>query len=98
MKGVLQCRDDFGLIAVARRGIIRAAAQDVILAERARQAAEAQAQLLYAENLECRREYLLRHFGEDFSSPCSNCDNCEGQGTARAELIAETRKQADCTA
>jgi ATP-dependent DNA helicase RecQ len=29
----------------------------------------------YAEISTCRREYLLRYFGEDYTGPCGNCDN-----------------------
>ncbi|MBV8069516.1 MAG: ATP-dependent DNA helicase RecQ [Acidobacteriaceae bacterium] len=31
----------------------------------------------YAGLNSCRREYLLRYFGDQFSGPCNNCDNCE---------------------
>jgi ATP-dependent DNA helicase RecQ len=31
----------------------------------------------YANTSNCRREHLLRYFGDDFSGPCGNCDNCE---------------------
>ena len=31
----------------------------------------------YADTTWCRREYLLRYFGDDFSGSCNNCDNCE---------------------
>lgn len=34
----------------------------------------------YAETRGCRREYLLRYFGEDYSGPCGNCDRCEAAG------------------
>jgi ATP-dependent DNA helicase RecQ len=30
----------------------------------------------YAECLTCRREYLLRYFGDEFQGPCGNCDRC----------------------
>jgi ATP-dependent DNA helicase RecQ len=29
----------------------------------------------YAEISTCRREYLLRYFGDPFAGPCGNCDN-----------------------
>ena len=32
----------------------------------------------YAEMRGCRREFLLRYFGDDYSGPCGNCDRCEG--------------------
>jgi ATP-dependent DNA helicase RecQ len=31
----------------------------------------------YADTSACRREYLLRYFGDNFHGPCQNCDNCE---------------------
>jgi len=34
----------------------------------------------YAECRSCRRAFLLRYFGEDFSGPCGNCDRCEAMG------------------
>lgn len=34
----------------------------------------------YAEWRSCRREYLLRYFGDDFAGPCGNCDRCEASG------------------
>ncbi len=34
----------------------------------------------YAEGRRCRRESLLRYFGDDYSGPCGNCDRCEQAG------------------
>ena len=31
----------------------------------------------YAEVRDCRREYLLNYFGEEFDDPCGYCNNCE---------------------
>lgn len=31
----------------------------------------------YAEVRDCRREYLLNYFGEEYDDPCNTCDNCE---------------------
>lgn len=31
----------------------------------------------YAEVRNCRRQYLLNYFGEEFPDPCGTCDNCE---------------------
>lgn len=30
----------------------------------------------YAETSDCRRQYLLRYFGDRYTGPCGNCDNC----------------------
>ncbi|HEY0760327.1 MAG TPA: RecQ family ATP-dependent DNA helicase [Acidisarcina sp.] len=31
----------------------------------------------YADCTGCRREYLLRYFGDDYTGPCNSCDRCE---------------------
>ena len=38
----------------------------------------------YAEADGCRREFVLSYFGEPFSPPCGNCDNCQSGRTEAA--------------
>lgn len=38
----------------------------------------------YAETRNCRREFLLRYFGDDFTGPCGNCDRCESNNVFAA--------------
>jgi len=40
----------------------------------------------YAECRTCRREFLLRYFGDDYSGPCGNCDRCEMAGIRPAKV------------
>ena len=49
-----------------------------------------QAILGYCETTNCRRQVLLNYFGESYSKPCGNCDNCiekteEWDGTIAAQ-------------
>lgn len=37
----------------------------------------------YAEVHDCRREYLLNYFGEEFHAPCQTCDNCQAGYVAK---------------
>jgi ATP-dependent DNA helicase RecQ len=41
----------------------------------------------YAETDGCRRDYLLRYFGESLPEPCGSCDNCR---TGRTAASADT--------
>ena len=41
----------------------------------------------YAETSGCRREFVLTYFGEQFTPPCGNCDNCEA-GLVQAVAVA----------
>ncbi len=48
----------------------------------------------YADAKTCRRELLLRYFGDDFSGPCQNCDNCERESPeAAVEVEGGTRRE-----
>jgi ATP-dependent DNA helicase RecQ len=40
----------------------------------------------YADASTCRREHLLRYFGDNYSAPCHNCDNCESNMGTRREV------------
>ena len=48
----------------------------------------------YADAKTCRRELLLRYFGDDFTGPCRNCDNCERENPeAVVEVEGGTRRE-----
>ncbi len=48
----------------------------------------------YANATSCRREILLRYFGDDYTGPCNNCDNCEARsGVAPLGSGAGTRRE-----
>jgi ATP-dependent DNA helicase RecQ len=98
--------EESGAVEIEPQGTVRAIADPKTLANKAEEASQAQAERHeaelarienmreYAENLDCRRYYLLNYFGEDAPATCGNCDNCQGSGTERAQLIAETKMKA----
>jgi ATP-dependent DNA helicase RecQ len=48
----------------------------------------------YADLTTCRREMLLRHFGDDFTGPCDTCDNCEAAaGGLKVDSAVGTRRE-----
>jgi ATP-dependent DNA helicase RecQ len=98
--------EETGAVEIDSEGNVRTVADPSTLVEKAELASQAQSERheaelerieqmrLYAENLDCRRASLLRYFGEDCPEHCGNCDNCQGAGTERALLIAETKLRA----
>ena len=88
----LQRLEDVGAIETLPTGEVQLA-PNTNITEAAEAAAEQHAQFkdlkrqrleqmqAYAELLTCRREFLLRYFGDDFTGPCGNCDNCNGGST-----------------
>jgi len=83
--------EDVGALDVLPTGEVQVA-PDADLSEAARAAAEEQERRRemkkqrlrqmqeYADTSACRREHLLRYFGDNFTGPCNNCDNCEAAG------------------
>jgi ATP-dependent DNA helicase RecQ len=53
----------------------------------------------YCETIECRRQVLLRYFGESLAAPCGNCGTCK-EGVAswerqRTHATVQTRQNQD---
>ena len=64
----------YGLVdAVNQRRLIENSSADEMYARLTR--AKLEAMLALAETAGCRRQMILRYFGEE-SGPCGNCDNC----------------------
>lgn len=50
----------------------------------------------YAESVECRRRFLLRYFGEEYSQlNCGNCDRCQG-GSPGLDVTTDAKKFLSC--
>ncbi|RMF80592.1 MAG: DNA helicase RecQ [Nitrospirae bacterium] len=52
------------------------AASEADEAHKRRERQRLEAMLAFCETTACRRELLLRHFGEERPGPCGRCDNC----------------------
>jgi ATP-dependent DNA helicase RecQ len=65
-----------------------AAASAVQAHDRLKQGQRERVELMqrYAEISTCRREFLVRYFGEDFNGPCNNCDNDAASEGMRREV------------
>jgi ATP-dependent DNA helicase RecQ len=102
---VLQRLEDAGAVETGATGDVRAVddidlsqATEAVAEEQARRKAMHERRLEqmreYAETDACRREYLLRYFGDRFRGPCHNCDNCEVHAPQAAlETAAGTRRE-----
>jgi ATP-dependent DNA helicase RecQ len=87
--------EETGAVHVLPDGRVEATTDEIDLERAAEEAVAAQAhrhefdrsrvEMMrgYAETRDCRREYVLNYFGEDFEPPCGYCDNCEA-GLAEA--------------
>lgn len=89
LRTALTSLEDTGEFEVLPTGAIRAvqrgeevpdlAVEAVQLERQRRMFNESRIEMMrgYAETWNCRRQYLLEYFGEDFSPPCEACDNCD---------------------
>jgi ATP-dependent DNA helicase RecQ len=97
--------EDVGALEVLPTGEVQIA-EETDLSEAAKAAAEEQERRRemgkrrldqmreYADTSACRREHLLRYFGDEFTGPCNNCDNCEaGAPDIRVDPSVGTRRE-----
>lgn len=102
---VLQRLEDVGAVETGATGDV-AAVEDVDISEASDAVSEEQERRKevrerrleqmreYSETDGCRREYLLRYFGDRYKGPCHNCDNCEAHAPqAEVETAAGTRRE-----
>ena len=83
----------YGLIdAVNQRRLIERSCSDEMYARLTR--AKLEAMLALAETAGCRRQMILRYFGEE-SEPCGNCDNCI-EPPEMHEVTEDARRLVSC--
>lgn len=83
----------YGLIdAVNQRRLIERSCSDEMYARLTR--AKLEAMLALAETAGCRRQMILRYFGEE-SDPCGNCDNCI-EPPEMHEVTEDARRLVSC--
>jgi ATP-dependent DNA helicase RecQ len=49
----------------------------------------------YAETRGCRRQFVLRYFGDETAGPCGNCDTCDDGSAYRVAEERDTEDGAD---
>jgi ATP-dependent DNA helicase RecQ len=84
--GVVEVSPDDGAVRATAEGVALQEAVDVAAAaEQDRhhfELSRVEMARAYAERHGCRRAFILGYFGEAFTPPCGNCDNCDaGRGT-----------------
>ena len=83
----------YGLVdAVNQRRLIENSSADEMYARLTR--AKLEAMLALAETAGCRRQMILRYFGEE-SGPCGNCDNCL-EPPKMQEVTDDAKRLASC--
>ena len=104
VKSAIHRLEEAGALATSEDGDVHLA-EGLGPAEAAQAAAEAHDQLKgarhqrldrmqeYAEISTCRREFLLRYFGDEYTGPCSNCDNDREPGVASIDPGVGTRRE-----
>ena len=83
----------YGLVdAVNQRKLMENSGADEMYARLTR--AKLEAMLALAETAGCRRQMILRYFGEE-SGPCGNCDNCL-EPPKMVEVTEDAKRLASC--
>jgi ATP-dependent DNA helicase RecQ len=94
LAGLLQKLEDCGAADLLETGEVQAGSKRPLseivdeTSQRQQRQKEVRKQRLqkmqqFAEWRSCRREFLLRYFGDEFQGPCGNCDRCEANGVLK---------------